>query len=135
MKQPKDKLVAALTRLGSAAKKNKDAIKQKTEDTMDVVYAAAGAGGVGWYMGGRKHAVANDASLATVEEKEEAMKLFGAVDYDLAVGATLTLMGLSGIGGKAASTLKGLGTGVLAYYAGSKAEQAAFERAETAASK
>jgi hypothetical protein len=81
-------------------------------------------------MGGRAAAIEQDTSLVTNEQREEAMKLFGYVDPDLAGGAALVLAGLSGMGGKKSSgAMLNAGSGVLSYYLGSKAFDIARARA------
>jgi hypothetical protein len=122
--------LAALSRMGAAVKRNKDKIKQKTQDTMGVALAAGGAGVAGWFMGGRAAAIEQDTSLVTEEQKEEKMKLFGYVDPDLAAGAALALAGLAGAGGKKSSgAMLSAGSGILSYYVGSKAFDVARARA------
>ena len=118
----KQDALAALSRMGAAVKRNKDKIKKKAEDTMGVAIAAGGAGIAGWLMGGRAAAIEQDSSLVTEAQKEEAMKLGGYVDPDLALGAALTIAGLYGVGGKKSSNaFLNAGSGVISYYTGSRA--------------
>lgn len=122
--------LAALSRMGASVKRNKDKIKKKAEDTMGVAISAGGAGLAGWVMGGRAAAIEQDATLVTEAQKEEAMKLMGYVDPDLAAGVTLSLLGLSGMGGrKGSAAMVSGGSGILSYYVGSKAFDAARARA------
>lgn len=121
---------AALTRMGAAVKRNKDKIKQKTMETTGVALGAVGGGLAGFFMGGRAAAIEKDTTIVGDAAKEEAMKIMGYVDPDLAGGLVLAGLGLAGVGGKkSAGALLFAGSGVLAYWSGSKAFDLAKARA------
>lgn len=121
-------LIEAFTKMGAGIKRKKEKYQKKIDAGMSVAVSAAGAGGAGWVMGGRQAAIEKDTSLVTPEQKEEAMKLMGYVDPDLAAGIVFSLGGLA-MKGKYSQSVTDFGSGILSYYVGSKAFDAARERA------
>ena len=132
MSQDKKALAQSVHTMGGKlkrfAKTYGNPAKNMTEQVMDLATHAGGAAGVGWYIGKRRAGVDADPELSD-DEKENALKWFG-VDQDFAIAFLMSAAGMTGIGGKRYSpVLRGLGTGAMAYYVGSKAEQMAYDRA------
>ena len=118
-----DRLTGRVTRI-------KDASKRAAETTMGLLLAGLGGGAAGAYMGHRAAVIEMDDSL-TPEEKQEAGKLFGIVEPDLAAGLLLTLGSM--LGGKMMGQgALDAGTGVLGYYAGHRGYKMAEEQAVAA---
>ncbi len=118
-----DRLTARVTRI-------KEASKRAGETTMGLLLAALGGGAAGAYMGHRSAVIEMDTELND-EEKQEAGKLFGLVEPDLAAGLVLTLGSM--LGGKMmAQGALDAGTGVLGYYAGARGYKMAEEQAAAA---
>ncbi len=105
-------------RLTSRVARIKDAAKRASETTMGLLIAGLGGGAAGAFMGHRSATIEMDDTL-TEEEKQEAGKLFGVVEPDLAVGLVLTLGSMFG-GKMAGQGALDAGTGVLGYYAGNR---------------
>lgn len=113
MQYSKEELASGVERLRKTARRYRDKAKETAEEFMGLALEAGGAFGVGYWIGTIKKAP---------DFSEEDLQIWG-IDIDLAVGLGLVLVGLSGMGGKQASTFaKQIGRGVLAYWAGSQGE-------------
>ncbi len=111
-------LVKADDRLTSRVARIKATSKQAAETTMGLVLAGIGGGAAGAYMGHQSATIEMDDTL-NEEEKQEAGKLFGVIEPDLAAGLVLTL-GSMFAGKMMGQGALDMGTGVLGYYAGER---------------
>ena len=103
----------ALQRLQSKIKKTQEAAKTEGEALVRDLLTVGGGAGIGALEGYLKKT-----ALDQGNDEEEAFKLGGAVDMDLAIGGVLGLAGIAKLGGKQSEAIRSLGMGVLSYAGG-----------------
>ncbi len=124
MKLSKEEIADGFQRMAKRAKGYKEKAARTAEDVMEIALSGGAAFGIGYWMGRIK----GDHAVEGTDPTDD-LKLFG-IDKDLAVGAALGLLGLTGVAGKKASPMfKNAGMGVLSYWAGSAGERMAIEKA------
>lgn len=115
----------ALHRLQTKIKKTQEAAKTEGEALVRDLLTVGGGAGVGALEGYLKKTAMDSGS-----DEEEAFKLGGAVDMDLAIGGALGLAGIAKLGGKQSDAIRALGMGVLAYAGGKYARDMMMSQGE-----
>lgn len=116
----KKELADAYAKLKTRTKGAQETAKKQGEELIRDAITVASGGALGYYMGMMEGDA--DLSKATTEEEEddaiaEAQQIAG-IDIDLLVGGGAAAAGLMKLGGKMSDTLRAVGVGALAEWAG-----------------
>jgi len=114
----KQELAEAYSKLKARTKTAQVQAKKEGEAIIRDALTVAAGGGLGYLMGQREARV--DPTL-TGEAREEALateQQVGGIDLDLLIGGACAAVGLMKLGGKMSDTVRAVGIGGLAEYAG-----------------
>lgn len=128
---PKAELAEAYSKLKARTKSAQDASKKEGEALVRDAITIASGGALGYYMG----MMEGDADIKpgmTDDEKDEAIaeaQQMAGIDIDLLVGGAAAVAGLMKLGGKMSDTIRAVGVGALAEWAGRTAYNSGLESA------
>ena len=125
MDMNKEQLVDAVDRAVEKAKSYKDKAVAAASEIMDYLFAAAGAGAVGYWLGSIQRKI--DAGEEGYDE--ESLKFFGA-DKDLAAGVAIAVASNVKQLKKWKQPLRTFAMGSLSFWAGRKSFEVAYEMEE-----
>lgn len=122
-------LAEAYAKLKSRTKNAQDSAKQQGEDLIRDAITVASGGALGYYMGmmeaegGADLEIGSEAYDEAVAESQQ----IAGIDLDLLVGGAAAAAGLMKLGGKMSDTLRAVGVGALAEWAGRTAYDSGLE--------
>lgn len=128
---PKAELAEAYSKLKARGKSAQEASKKEGEAMVRDAITVASGGALGYYMG-MMEGEADIKTGMTEEEKEEAVaeaQQMAGIDLDLLVGGAAAVAGLMKLGGKMSDTIRAVGVGALAEWAGRTAYNSGLESA------
>ena len=124
-------LAEAYGKLKAKGKATQVAAKQQGEELVRDAITVASGGALGYYMGMMEGDGGKDLSAGTDEYDDavsEAQQIAG-IDIDLLVGGAAAAAGLMKLGGKMSDTLRAVGIGGLAEWAGRTAYESGLDSA------
>ena len=125
----KKELAEAYAKLKTRTKGAQEASKKQGEEIIRDAITVASGGALGYYMG-MMEAEADLSKATTDDEISEAIaesQQIAGIDIDLLVGGAAAAAGLMKLGGKMSDTLRAIGVGGLAEWAGRTAYESGVE--------
>lgn len=131
---PKAELAEAYSKLKARGKSAQEASKKEGEALVRDAITIASGGALGYYMGMMEGEASTDKEWGTADEdkKEELLAEYqqmAGIDLDLLVGGAAAVAGLMKLGGKMSDTVRAVGVGALAEWAGRTAYNSGMESA------
>lgn len=132
---PKAELAEAYSKLKSRTKTAQEASKKEGEALIRDAITIASGGALGYYMGMMEGEAQTDKdwAAADADKQDEILAEYqqmAGIDLDLLVGGAAAVAGLMKLGGKMSDTVRAVGVGALAEWAGRTAYNSGMESAK-----